>query len=843
MNTEEKIPQGLSTAQAEERLKKYGKNALSQKKKQGLFHKILHTVSEPMFLLLFAAAIVYFLLGEPRDGAIMLVFVAGIAGIDAFQEYRTDKTLASLRELSSPRAKVIRDGREQSILSEMLVPGDLLLIEEGVKIPADGRLIRAHDLCVDESSLSGEAEGIWKEPGALQNGNSPWRRDTCYAGTTVLSGSGMLLVEKTGRQSEYGKIGENIQKAPEKRTPLQRQTDRLVRICAAVAAGLFLLVGLFTYLSLLDLEPKERIIQSILSGITLAMATIPEEFPVVLTVFLSMGAWRLAKKHSLVRRLSSIETLGSITALCVDKTGTLTQNRMSVEKTWAAPGKSLEDMLEIMGLACESDAYDPMEKAMISCCEQHGIFSDHLFGGTLLSEYSFTSALKMMGHIWLHDGERFVAAKGAAERLLPLCTLTQSEREQALRTAHAMGSQGLRVIAIAKMALSPGQQPPSSITDCRFCLYGLVGLMDPPREGIQKDLSLCQKAGIRVIMITGDAGSTAQGIARRIGLKSRGMLTGIELSRMSDQELRERVRHVDIFSRVLPEHKMRIVQALQANGEVVAMTGDGVNDAPALKYADIGIAMGGRGAEVCREAADLILMDDNFSTIVHTIEDGRRIYDNIKKAVGYIFAIHIPIALCSLFAPLLQISADQLMLLPLHVVLLELIIDPTCSIVLERQPAEPDIMERPPRRAGESLTQGVLLLALLHGAAIFLACFGAYYHLLRSTGDAAVARSMGLCILVFSNLLLVQSMSRGEPALRYLFRLAGDKVIWGSSLAILAGLLLILYTPLAPALKLSNLSAAQLFLAFGLSCLAVLWSELIKLLRMHRRRKKASPPA
>ena len=493
-------------------------------------------------------------------------------------------------------------------------------------------------------------------------------------------------------------------------------------------------------------------------------------------------------------------------------------------------------MLELMGLACETDAYDPMEKAMVACCADHGIQADHLFGGELLAEYSFTSELKMMGHIWLHDGARFVAAKGSVEGILPLCMLGDAQRAAALAQVEEMGAQGLRVIAIAKMELAPGQESPAAITDCQFTLYGLVGLLDPPRESIKADLELCRKAGIRVVMITGDAGSTALGIAQRIGLKSRGVITGEELSAMSEEQLQERVRHADIFSRVLPEHKMRIVQALQANGEVVAMTGDGVNDAPALKYADIGIAMGGRGAEVCREAADLILMDDNFSTIVDTIKDGRRIYDNIKKAVGYIFAIHVPIALCSLFAPLLKISPSDLLLLPLHVVLLELVIDPTCSIVLERQPAEQGIMSRPPRSTEEPLTKGVLSTGLLHGLTIFLACFSSYYYLLQTTGNAALARSLGLAVLVFSNLLLVQTLSQDSLAYRYIPKMLSDKVLWGANLAVLAGLLLILYTPLSGVLRLAPLSGLQMLSAFGLSCLAVLWSELVKLFRLPKKK-------
>ena len=826
------LTQGLTMEQARNLQEKYGKNELTPQRKQSFIRKALRTICEPMFLLLLIAATIYFFLGEPRDGAIMLIFVVGVIGIDIIQEWKTDRTLNALKDLSAPRVQVIRDGRQQTIESVNLVPGDLMMIAEGVKIPADGVILDANDLCVDESSLTGEAEGVWKVTADKAEPKSDyWRKDTCYAGTLVTQGSAVVQVDKIGATTEYGKIGTHVASAPESRTPLQKQTGSLVKTCSIIAAVFFTLVCVFTYWNLPDHTFGARIVESVLSGITLAMAMIPEEFPVILTVFLSMGAWRLAKRQSLVRKLPSVETLGAVSVLCVDKTGTITMNQMSVQDTWAPTGDT-KTLIETMGLACETNAYDPMEKAMIAYCEKNGIGKDHLFGGNLITEYAFTNELKMMGHVWHHDGEILIAAKGSPEKILTICVLSDGKRKQAENKILEMSSQGLRVIAVGIMKPADKNGIPAAITDCRLTLCGLVGLADPPRESVKEDIRRCTKAGIRVVMITGDNGITASSIAKQIGMPNCDqIITGDELNGMSDEELCRRVRGVSIFSRVIPEHKMRIVKALKNDGEIVAMTGDGVNDAPALKYADIGIAMGKRGSEVSREASDLILMDDNFSTIVDTVRDGRRIYDNIRKAVGYVFTIHIPIAFSALLAPFLRISPADLFLLPLHVVLLELIIDPTCSIVLERQPAERNIMERKPRDLNEKiLTPGILLKSVLQGLVIFAASFGTYFTFLQQNpGNAPLARTMGLSIVMLANLFLVLvNSSNYDFIFQSVRHLAQDRVMWAILIGTIAGLFLILYTPLNGILKLAPLAIGQFFLAIGISAVSVLWYEIVK---------------
>lgn len=820
---------GLTSGEAKLLQERYGKNNIVPEKKESFIRKVLEVIKEPMFLLLLVAAMIYFILGEPRDGIIMLIFVVAVISIDVVQEWKTDKTLKALRKLSAPHITVIRDGIEMMINSEDLVPGDLMIISEGVKVPADGFVIKANDLCIDESSLTGEPVCVWKSVNNSDNGY--WKQNYCYAGTLVTQGIGVIKVDKIGVGTEYGKIGKKVSETKEEATPLQKQTSTLVKVCAYIAAILFFLVAVITYMNLIDYSFKARIIESILSAITLAMAMIPEEFPVILTVVLSMGAWRLAKKNSLVRKLPSVETLGAVSVLCVDKTGTITINKMTVKDIWSV-NDDIKGFSKIMGMACETEAYDPMEQAMIEYCEKNNITKDMLFGGTLVKEYSFTNERKMMGHVWKNDEGITVAAKGSPEKIIKLCDLDEELKKDINNKMKEFSLKGLRVIAVGKMIIEKEDDIPRSLEQCRLEFLGLVALQDPPRETVKNDIAICSKAGIRVVMITGDNGITASAIAKDVGIVGNdNIITGDIIDRLSDEELREKVKNINIFSRVVPEHKMRIVKAFKENGEIVAMTGDGVNDAPALKKADIGIAMGKRGSEVAREAADLVLLDDNFSTIVYTVKDGRRIYDNIKKAIGYVFTIHIPIALSSLLAPLLGIGSKELMLLPIHVVLLELIIDPTCSIVLERQPAEDYIMERKPRNPNEKiLTVNLLVKSIIQGFVLFIASFGVYYiYLIKNQAAVEVARSMAISIIMISNLLLVQvNNSNKEYAYKSFIKLRKDKVMWSIIVATIVLIVVILYTPISSILKLAPLTIVDMLLVLLISVCSIMWYEIVK---------------
>ncbi|MBV7389622.1 cation-translocating P-type ATPase [Enterococcus sp. ALS3] len=828
---------GLNKEEVALKRDEFGLNQLEQKKKEPFYMKVFHIIMEPMFLLLIIAALIYFFLGEPQDGLIMLVFVVVIIAIEVIQEWKTDQTLNALKDLSAPKIKVVRDGQTSEILSQELVPGDLMLIEEGVKVPADGFVIKANDLRINESSLTGEAEAVWKKIAEAEESSSEdyWRDDYVYTGTLVTTGSGTILVDKIGSHTEYGKIGKHLATAEDEATPLDKQIGKLVKVCAIIALIFLLLVAGVTFFNDADLPLKDRFVESILSGITIAMAMIPEEFPVVLTVFLSMGAWRLAKKNSLIRKLPAVETMGAVSVLAVDKTGTITENKMTVTEIWTVSGQSEDRLIETMGLASETDPYDPMEIAMLEYDEAHGWSKEKLFNGPLVKEYPFTDELKMMGHIWQRNNQIEVTVKGSPESVLNISTIGSKEKAEIMSVIDQFAHEGLRVIAVGEQIVSSENEVPASIEESELDFLGLIGLSDPPRKGVMEDIQQCQKAGIKVVMITGDNGVTAGAIARKVAIANTNeFITGAEIDTLSDNELIEKVTDINIFSRVTPEHKMRIVQAFKARGEVVAMTGDGVNDAPALKYADIGIAMGKRGSEVSREAADLILMDDNFSTIVNTVRDGRRIYDNIKKAIGYIFVIHIPIALTALFGPILGIPQAALLLLPVHVVLLELVIDPTCSVVLERQPSEPDIMDRPPRDPKESiLSRGLLFKSVLQGLFIFLASFLVYYFTLQQDpSNDELARTMGLAVLIVANLFLVQVNSSNHLfGIQTFVKLIHDKVIW----LILGGTILVLlaliYSPINGFLDLAPLSLSQLGVCAILGMVSVCWYDLVKLIR------------
>ena len=827
------LEKGLTEEEVVELRKKYGTNEIISERKENFFFKIIHIICEPMFLLLLIAATIYFILREPRDGIIMLVFVIAIIMIDIIQEWKTDKTLSTLKNLSEPKIKVLRDGKKREISSKELVPGDIMFIYEGVKIPADGYVIKSSGLRVDESSLTGESEGVWKT-NTKDESNDYWKKNYCYQGTLVIQGTGIIKVDKIGNETEYGKIGYNIAQVKQSRTILQKQTDKLVKVCAIIAFGLFILVSLITFLNLSNMTIKDRIIESILSGITLAMAMIPEEFPVVLTIFLSMGAWRLAKKNSLIKKLPAVETLGAVSVLCVDKTGTITKNQMEVVDV--ITNKDKTELAEVMGLCCEEETYDPMEKAMFKYAKSLGIYKKNLFNGKKIKEYPFSNDTKMMGCVWNRNHKFILAVKGSPESVLNICNIDSKHLKQINDEISLMQSRGLRVIAIAKKELSSVSDLKEKLEENTLEYIGIVGLIDPPKDSVIDDIKLCKKANVRVVMITGDNGITASAIAKSIGMDNYdNIITGDMLNKMSDKELQVKVRTVSIFSRVIPEHKMRIVKAFQANGEIVAMTGDGVNDAPALKQAEIGIAMGKRGSEVSREAADLVLMDDNFSTIVDTIEDGRRIYDNIKKAIGYIFVIHIPIALSSLVGPLLNIGLEQLFLLPLHVVLLELIIDPTCSIVFERQPAETNIMERRPRNISDNIVdKSVLFKSILQGLIIFIASFGTYYYLLNK--DILLARTMGLLIIVLANVFLVQvNSSEYDYAISSIVKLSKDRVITIINLLLFGIIGIVLYTPINRVLKLTNLSLVNMIVVIVISFIAVFWYELVKIFKRNYR--------
>ena len=767
---------GLTEAEVAERLERDGPNELPTARKRRIWHILLDVVREPMFLLLIACGLLYLVLGDLEEALMLLGFVFVVIGITLYQEQKTERALDALRDMSSPRALVIRDGRRQRIAGRDVVRGDIVVLGEGDRVPADAVLLTGTHVQVDESLLTGESVPVRKTVWAgTRRMGRPGGDDLefVYSGTLVVKGRGIARVEATGIGTEIGKIGKALQVLEPEETTLQRETGRIVRNFALLGLALCLFIVAVYGLT------RGSWIDGILAGLTLAMATLPEEFPVVLTVFLALGAWRISRHKVLTRRVPAVEMLGAATALCVDKTGTLTLNHMKVTHVAGFDGihpladgagelpVGLRKIIEYGLLASPVNPYDPMERAIRELRGRPLLPPEHFHDDwTLVREYPLADRILAMSRVWVFPGSAraLVAAKGAPEAIADLCRLGPEERRKLVGRVDEMAGQGLRVLGVARAWHDPALFPESQ-REFAFEFVGLLGLEDPVRPGVPEAVAECRRAGIRVIMITGDYPGTAMHIAREIGLRpDNGVITGAELDGMSDDLLRERIKTASVFARAVPEQKLRLVQALKANGEVVAMTGDGVNDAPALKAAHIGIAMGGRGTDVAREAAALVLLDDNFASIVKAVRVGRRIFDNLKKAMTFIFSVHIPIAGMSLLPVLFE---WPLAMLPIHIVFLELIIDPACSIVFEMEADEDDIMNRPPRRLDEPLFgKPMVLTGLFQGLGVLGIALAVYGFGLASGSGEARARTLGFTLLVIGNIgLILANRSRTRSLL------------------------------------------------------------------------------
>jgi len=833
---------GLTEAEAQRRLTAEGPNELASSQQRGLLSIGLQVVREPMFLLLIAAASLYFAMGKLADALMLVASVLVVLVITVIQERRTERALEALRDLSSPRALVVRSGQRQRIAGRDVVRGDVLLIAEGDRIPADALLRRSLNVSVDESLLTGESVPVRKAPSVnAERLEHPGGDDlpSLFAGTLVTSGQGVAEVLATGPRTELGRIGKALQTIEPEETSLQRETGRVVRVVATIALVTCALMVLVFGLSRGGTWPAWR--DGLLVGITLAMSVLPEEFPVVLTVFLALGAWRISRSRVLTRRMAAIETLGAATVLCVDKTGTLTQNQMTV-KVLATQSENVDlsaretsvsepllALIDAAVLASKPEPFDPMERALHVAIRQVGPQRPAAVAQkSLVREYPLTPDLLAVTHVWEVPGEPalVIASKGAPEAIATLCHLSPQSRARIESQARDLASRGLRVLGVARGTLERGALPDVH-GQLALEFVGLIGFEDPLRENVPAAVAECATAGIRVVMITGDYPDTARSIARAAGLTDWDeVITGQQLAQMSDEELAVRLRTTQVFARVVPEQKLRIVTALKANGEVVAMTGDGVNDAPALKAAHIGIAMGGRGTDVAREAASLVLLDDEFSSIVGAVKLGRRIYDNIRKAITFIVAVHVPIAGLSIIPVL--IPGWPLLLLPVHIALLELIIDPSCTLIFEAEQPEADIMRRPPRSPAQRLfSRGSVGVALLQGASVLAVCLLIVWLALPGHGaEAARALSFASLVVAFITIILVNRSRTRSPAAR---ARAPNPALWwviGSTGAFLAAVLSI------PALRalfsFAPLHTGDLLLSLlaGAGCL--FWLQLLK---------------
>lgn len=840
---------GLSEAEAAVRLARDGFNEVPSAKKQGFFSITFNVLREPMLLLLITAGAIYMTLGDIQEALILLSFVFVIIGITLYQERKSERALEALRDLSSPRALVIRDGRTRRIAGREVVCGDIIVLAEGDRVPADGILVAENNLTVEESLLTGESAPVPKAEsetitamGRPGGGYSPF----VYSGTLVVGGLGIARVEATGSKTEFGKIGKSLQKIEPEETRVKRETRLIVRNLALIGAALCVIMAV-VYGS-----TRGDWLAGFLASITLAMAILPEEFPVVLTVFMALGAWRISQSRVLTRRLPAIETLGSNTVLCVDKTGTLTMNLMSVKRLCVdghavdvdmsspqGPSEIFHPLIEFSILASQTNPFDPMEKALKQLGDHYRNLTEHLHSDwVFMREYPLSKKLLALSRVWKSpDEEKYIiAAKGAPESIFDLCHLNETRIQALTKQIEEMAGSGHRVLAVARSHFMKISLPADQhVFDFEF--LGLLGFADPIRPEVPAAIKESYKAGVRVVMITGDYPVTARNIARQIGLAPADrVLTGIELNEINDEELRRRVTDVNIFARVVPEQKLRLVNAFKANGEIVAMTGDGVNDAPALKSANIGIAMGGRGTDVAREAGALVLLDDDFSSIIKAIRLGRRIFDNLRKAMSYIFAVHVPIAGLSLLP---VIFGWPLMLLPVHVVFIELIIDPACSIAFEAEPAEPDIMERPPRSRKEPLLgTRTIFLSLLQGGAVLLAAFVIYAYYLSRGNNELDARTIAFTTLVIANLGLILSNRLWAKSLLASFRYE-NKPLYLIIAATTAVLFLVIYVPvLRDVFHFGILHFDDWIICVMASLACVVWFELVK---YFGRTKRAKP--
>ncbi len=714
---------------------------------------------EPMLQLLLAAGLLYLILGNPAEASILLAFAILNVVMVILQESRSERALAALRDLSGIQSTVIRGGVRQTLDARRLVRGDLIVLAEGNRVPADALVLEAAGLQVDESILTGESVPVLKAVGG---------DDHVRSGCLVVAGTGLAEIVATGANSELGRIGRSLTVLESAPTPLRRQTRSLVRFFAVAGiASSLLLAGTYGVL-------RHDWTAAALAGITLAMATLPEEFPLVLTIFVVLGAWRMSQRRVLTRRAEAVEALGAATILCTDKTGTLTMNRMQIAVLRAGgaelpiTGAALDslpeefhELVEFAILASRPDPFDPMEQAFMALGAAALARTEHLHADwSLVRDYPLSPELMAMSQIWQpREGPPWIiASKGAPEAIGNLCHLSPDRLSHLEREASELAGRGLRVLAVAKGRAVDGRMPDRQ-HDIDFTLIGLIGLADPLRPGVAEAVTACHTAGIKVAMITGDHPVTAQAIARQAGIPDSPVMTGDELAALDDEQALETVRRTCIFARIAPDQKLRLVQILTRGGEVVAMTGDGVNDAPALKAAHIGVAMGGRGTDVARESAAVVLLDDDFSSLVAGVRCGRRIDDNLRKAFGYILAVHVPIAGLSLIPVLLN---WPILLGPVHVVFLELIIDPVSSIAFEAEAEEPDIMERPPRRPGAPLFDRRLIVrSLLQGTIVLAAAL--IVLVAGGQGIDGTSRSMAFLTMVLGNfgLILANKSSSG----------------------------------------------------------------------------------
>ncbi len=816
---------GLSDEAVEQSRKKHGENSFGYKRNNGFLEALKSIAQEPMVILLIVASSIYFITGNNGDGLFMASAIILVASISLYQDSKSRMALEKLKDLTQPNSQVIRNGTIIEIPSEELVVGDSLMIEEGNTIPADGTIVHSNDFSVNESILTGESFSVFKDAGKLDN--------KIYSGTTVASGLAIATITGIGNETRLGKIGKSLEGIQDEKTPLERQISSFVKNMSLWGGVIFLLVWGINYYR------SKEVLDSLLKALTLAMSVLPEEIPVAFTTFMALGAYRLMKMGIVVKHMKTVESLGSATVICADKTGTLTQNRMELAKLYSfetgeivmADGPfnaSLEQLLTIAMWASEPIPFDPMEKALHKAYGKV-VTKDRRPQFKMVHEYPLSGKPPMMTHLFENsEGERIIASKGAPEALMAVSKLTDAQKNKIKGILTQLGQEGYRMLGVGQ-AQFKGYDYPQKQQEFQFSFIGMVAFYDPPKKNIPKVLKDFDRAGIKVKLVTGDNPTTSMAICKQIDFPGyEKNMTGDQLMQLSDMELQQKVMDTQVFTRMYPEAKLRIVNAIKANNEVVAMTGDGVNDGPALKASHIGIAMGKKGTEIAKQAASLILVDDDLSKMVDAIAMGRKIYNNLKKAIQYIISIHIPIIL-TVFIPLALGWAYPSIFSPSHVILLELIMGPTCSIIYENEPLEKNAMIKKPRPFTTTFFKfKELITSIVQGLVITLGALSVYQYAVFQYYNESITRTMVFMVLISANIFLTLVNRSFHYSLWTTIKYRNNLVPLIIGITLVLVILLLFVPPLTRFFQFETLDGHQLGIAVLVGMLSVIWYEIVK---------------
>ena len=825
---------GLTQDQVREARILYGQNVLSFKRESGFLYALKNLVKEPMVILLLVTSFIYFLTGNSGDGVFLIFAVVLVSTISLYQDSRSRNALEKLKIYTEPNCKVIRNGSVTEIKSSELVIGDSMMVEEGTTIPADGIIVHSNDFSVNESILTGESFSIYKDQAPDNN--------KIYMGTMIASGLAIATVTEIGNSTKLGKIGKSLETVVEEKTPLEIQINNFVKKMVIAGGAIFLLVWAINYFKSYDF------LDSALKALTLAMSILPEEIPVAFTTFMAMGAWRLMKMGIVVKQMKTVETLGSATVICTDKTGTITQNQMLLDKIYSAVSKRIrsvkeeinedeKELIRIAMWASEPIPFDPMETALHKNYKKFFI-EDERPGYKMLHEYPLDGKPPMMTHIFQNNsGTRIIAAKGAPEAMLNVSSLSTSEKQEIEKAVNTLARDGYRVLGVGQ-ANFEGDNFPSKQQDLRFTFLGLVGFFDPPKQNIETVLKGFDMAGIKVKIITGDNAATTLAIAKQIHfLGYEHAISGEDLMEVPTPELPKAVSENFIFTRMFPEAKLKIINALKASGEIVAMVGDGVNDGPALKTAHIGIAMGKKGTEIAKSSASLVLINDDLSKMIEAVAMGRKIYSNLKKAIQYIISIHIPIIL-TVFLPLVLGWIYPNIFSPIHIILLELVMGPTCSIVYENEPIEKNLMKEKPRPFSDVFFNGKeLLTSIIQGLVITAGILFIYQYAVGQGYNEAVTRTMVFVVLMSANIFLTFVNRSFYYSIFTTVKYKNNLIYFVIGITFLITFLLLYLKPLNEFFQFEILHVDLIFLSTCTGFISVIWYELVKWIK---RRAKPS---